>query len=289
MKIISSVREMRDVSFGIRASLKTIGFVPTMGCLHEGHISLVRSCSAECDLTVVSVFVNPTQFGPGEDFEKYPRNTNGDISLLKKEKVDVVFVPGSGEMYPEECLTYVDVTGGLTEKLCAASRPGHFRGVATVVAKLFNIVDPDRSYFGQKDAQQALVIRKMASDLNFRTDIRIMPTVRESDGLAMSSRNKYLSADDRRLAALIFKALQKAAETADGGERKADVILKAALDVLLLEDGIKIDYAEVVDAFSLESIKKVTDKALLVMAVFIGKARLIDNIEITVRNGKDKK
>lgn len=286
MKIIRSVREMRDVSFRNRTALKTVGFVPTMGCLHEGHISLIRSSVSECDFTVVSVFVNPVQFAEGEDLEKYPRELDRDISLLEKENIDVLFVPDTREMYPEGYSIYVDAQGGLTERFCGASRPGHFRGVATVVAKLFNIVDPDKSYFGQKDIQQVLLIKKMVADLNFRTEIRVLPTVRDSNGLAMSSRNRYLSQEDTRRALLIFKAIEKAKETAALGEKSAEVIRKSAVDVLLSDGGVTIDYIDVVDVFDLETVKEVKDKALLILAVVTGGTRLIDNAEIISGTGK---
>jgi pantoate--beta-alanine ligase len=288
MKIVKSVSEMADLCAGERSSGRIMGFVPTMGYLHAGHMSLVRASVSECGLTAVSVFVNPTQFSPGEDLKKYPRNLERDISLLEKEKVDLVFIPEERQMYPDGYSTFVDVDGSLTERLCGASRPRHFRGVATVVTKLLNIVEPTISYFGQKDLQQALVIRRMVSDLNMKTIIKVMPTVREPDGLAMSSRNSYLSASGRMRASLIFKALDKAREIAESGQRNSGVILKEARDVLFSQEGVVVDYLEVVNWSDLSVLEYVEDKAYLMAAVFVDGTRLIDNIEITAKAGGNK-
>ena len=284
MKIIRSVSEMSEVSLRIRTSLKRSGFVPTMGYLHDGHLSLVRASKSECDITIVSIFVNPSQFCPGEDLEKYPRDIDRDISLLEKEGVDFLFAPDAGEMYPEGYSSYVDMDCALVKKLCGVSRPGHFRGVSTVVAKLFNITDPDNSYFGQKDIQQGLVIKRMASDLNFRTKIRIMPTVREPDGLAMSSRNKYLSCKERKLAAKIFKSLERASKEISSGEKSAANIRKIVEDFLSGEEGIKIDYVDVVDPEDLRSLERLNGNTLIVVAAFVGATRLIDNILVQAGN-----
>jgi pantoate--beta-alanine ligase len=260
-----------------------------MGYLHEGHLSLVRASRSECDITVTSIFVNPSQFCHGEDLEKYPRDIDRDISLLEREGVDILFAPDAREMYPEGYSSYIDMDCALVKKLCGASRIGHFRGVATVVAKLFNIIDPDNSYFGQKDMQQALVIKRMASDLNFRTKIRVMPTVREPDGLAMSSRNKYLSDKERRSAARIFRSLERASEEILSGERSAENIRNFVKGLLSREEGIEIDYVDVVNPEDLSSLERSDGNTLIVVAAFVGATRLIDNLLITTDNERGEK
>jgi pantoate--beta-alanine ligase len=287
MKVIRSVRKMTDFSGDRRRSGGYLGFVPTMGFLHDGHMSLVRSSKTECDLTAVSIFVNPAQFCPGEDLEKYPRDIDRDISLLEAEKADIVFIPDAGDIYPKGYSTYVDMAPALTQKLCGLSRPGHFRGVATIVAKLLNLVDPDKLYLGHKDFQQAIIIERMVRDLGFRAEVRVMPTVRESDGLAMSSRNKYLSPENRRRSGVIYKSLEKAREAAASGEKKAADI-RSSVENILLEEEVKIDYIEIVDPVTLESIKELDGKALVAVAVFIGGTRLIDNMVITSHEEKNK-
>lgn len=283
MKIIRSIREMRDFASDAVRSGKVVGLVPTMGSLHEGHLSLVKASIKECDITVLSVFVNPSQFGTGEDLEKYPRDIQKDSGLAEKEGVDVMFVPSEQEMYPEGYSTYVQVTGSLTDGLCGASRPGHFRGVATVVCKLFNIVLPHKSYFGIKDAQQAAVIKKMAGDLDYPAEIRVLPVVREKDGLAMSSRNVYLTQEERKKALLIPKALKRASDMAESGVTSAEKIKKEIEDILMADNGPRIDYVEIVDPATLDPVESTIGGALIAVAVYVGSTRLIDNVVISER------
>jgi len=254
-----------------------VGFVPTMGYFHEGHLSLVRQARKENPTVVVSIFVNPTQFGPGEDFQDYPRDLNRDLELLEREKVDIVFVPSEEEMYPRDFSSWVDVEK-VTERLEGASRPGHFRGVATVCAKLFNIIQPTRAYFGRKDAQQAVVIKKMVADLNMNLEIIVVPTVRESNRLAMSSRNTYLNPEERQAATVLFKALSLARELWQGGEKDADKIRHQMTSLIHKEPLAKIDYVSIADANTLEELKKIDRPAIVFLAVRIGKTRLIDNV-----------
>lgn len=254
-----------------------VGFVPTMGYFHEGHLSLVRQARKENPTVVVSIFVNPTQFGPGEDFQDYPRDLNRDLELLEREKVDIVFVPSEEEMYPRGFNSWVDVEK-VTERLEGASRPGHFRGVATVCAKLFNIIQPTRAYFGQKDAQQAIVIKKMVADLNMNLEIVVVPTVRESNGLAMSSRNTCLNPEERQAATVLFKALSLARELWQGGEKDADKIRPQMTSLIQKEPLAKIDYVSIADANTLEELQKIDRPAIVFLAVRIGKTRLIDNV-----------
>lgn len=256
---------------------RSIGFVPTMGALHEGHLSLIRQARRENDLTVVSIFVNPTQFGPKDDFEKYPRNLKKDAMLCKKEKVDIIFYPNAREMYPAEFKTYIEVKE-LSEHLCGKSRPGHFKGVATVVTKLFNIVQPDKAYFGQKDAQQSVIINRFVQDLNIPVKIKVMPTLREKDGLAMSSRNAYLSPQERKDAVVLFRSLKLAQDLINKGEKNSRKIISNMIGLIKSKKSAKIDYIDIVDAKTLKFIDRVTDNYLIVLAVWIGKTRLIDNI-----------
>ncbi|MFH1664742.1 MAG: pantoate--beta-alanine ligase [Candidatus Omnitrophota bacterium] len=283
MRIITSINDMTEFSRGAGREGRSIGFVPTMGYLHEGHMSLCRAARSECDIVVLSIFVNPAQFGPGEDLDKYPRDMGRDRRLAEKEGVDVIFAPEAGEMYPAGSNTYVEIEGPLVGALCARSRPGHFRGVATVVAKLFNIVAPDRSYFGQKDAQQAAIVKRMAGDLNMPVSIRVCPIVREEDGLAMSSRNVYLSREERKSALALYRSLERADEMARGGERSAARIREEVLKVLGSEKEIRVDYAEIVDADSLEAVEEIKDNTLVALAAFVRKTRLIDNVIIRLR------
>ncbi|WP_027717454.1 pantoate--beta-alanine ligase [Desulfovirgula thermocuniculi] len=276
MVILHTVKEVRDFVRRARAEGKTVGFVPTMGYFHEGHLSLMRRAREECGVVVVSIFVNPLQFGPREDYQRYPRDFQRDRELAEGAGVDAIFYPSVEEMYPPGYATYVEVQG-ITECLCGVFRPGHFRGVTTVVAKLFNIVQPDRAYFGQKDAQQALVIKKMVRDLNMDLEVVVLPTVREEDGLAMSSRNVYLSPRERQLAAAIPRSLRAAEEVYKAGERQAEKIVELVRGVLGESPGIEIEYVEVRSLPNLEPLERVEGPALLALAVRIGPARLIDN------------
>jgi pantoate--beta-alanine ligase len=280
MKIIKTIPEMKAVIRDHKSAGRTIGFVPTMGFLHEGHLSLVRAARKKADVTVVSIFVNPAQFGPKEDFKTYPRDLNRDSAMLEKEGVDYVFHPEPDEMYPQGYKTYVEVLG-LQEKLCGRSRPEHFRGVCTVVLKLFQIVGPDIAFFGQKDAQQAIILRKMAQDLNLDVQVEIMPIVREADGLAMSSRNTYLSPEERAAALVLAKSLEEAKRQIDHGERRAEVILDGMKAMIGQEPLARIDYVEAVDMEDLDPVKKIVKGTLIALAVFIGPTRLIDNIIIS--------
>ena len=253
-----------------------VGFVPTMGALHEGHASLIRRSVSDNARTVVSIFVNPTQFGPNEDLSKYPRTLEADLKLCEEAGADAVFTPDKDMMYPPGYATWVTVEG-LTDKLCGASRPDHFRGVTTIVSKLFHIVGPTRAYFGQKDAQQAIVLRRMVRDLNLPIELITCPIVREADGLAMSSRNRYLSEDERKRAVGISKALNEVQQLFDKGQREVSVLLPALITTL--EDYVdKLDYAEILDAEHLSNITTIERPALAAVAAFVGSTRLIDNV-----------
>jgi pantoate--beta-alanine ligase len=277
MQIISTIKDMQALSGVLKAENKSIGFVPTMGALHEGHLSLVRRSKAENDATVVSIFVNPAQFGPNEDFLKYPREVEKDVEKLSTEEVDTLFIPDEREMYPDGFSTSINI-GKIGEILCGASRPGHFNSVATVVAKLFNIVTPDRSYFGQKDFQQTVVINKLVRDLNFGIDIVVCPTVRETDGLAMSSRNRYLNSDERKAAAILFKSLKFGEELILSNGIVNSVLIKEEMRKLIHSESLAaIDYVEIVTA-NLGEVEKIKLPVAICLAVKIGKSRLIDNI-----------
>jgi pantoate--beta-alanine ligase len=274
MQVVGPILEIR----ALRQQLGgTVGFVPTMGYLHEGHLALVKQARIENSAVIVSVYVNPAQFGPREDFDAYPRELNRDLELLQEEGVDIVFVPSDEEMYPPEFSSWVDVEK-ITERLEGASRPGHFRGVATVVAKLFNIVQPNKAYFGQKDAQQAAVIKRMVADLNMGVEIVVVPTFRESDGLAMSSRNIYLSPKERQAATILFKALTLARQLRQGGEKDAEKIRRQMTSFIQKEPLARIDYVSIADAETLEELNLIDRPALASLAVRIGKTRLIDNM-----------
>jgi pantoate--beta-alanine ligase len=274
MKVIETIDEMRR----LRQQLtEPVGFVPTMGYLHEGHLSLVRRAVSENPSTVVSIFVNPAQFGPREDFSTYPRDTQHDLSLLEKEKTDIVFMPSLDEMYPARFNSRVEVSK-VTERLEGASRPVFFRGVTTVVAKLFNIVQPTRAYFGQKDAQQAIVVRKMVADLNMNLEIVTLPTVREPDGLAMSSRNAYLDPEQRQAATVLYQALTLAQRLWLQGERDAEHLRQQMTDLIQKQPLATIDYVSIADAETLDEPDTVEPPALASLAVKIGKTRLIDNV-----------
>ena len=275
--IIETVKELREYLAGQRAAGKTVGFVPTMGFLHEGHLSLIREAKAENDVVVVSDFVNPTQFGPNEDFESYPRNIERDTELALSAGADVIFYPSVSEMYPPESSTYVEVEGNITRVLCGASRPTHFRGVTTVVNKLFNIVEPNKAYFGQKDAQQVAVLTKMVKDLHMDIELIICPIVREPDGLAMSSRNTYLSAEERKQAVILNQALKKAKNAFANGEKDVVKLTGIITDKINEMPLAVIDYVSILDFPSLKPIITIEKDALGAVAVKFGKTRLIDN------------
>lgn len=274
MQVVKTITEMRALRQNLKGS---VGFVPTMGFLHEGHLALVRRAKAENSVVAVSIYVNPTQFGPREDFGAYPRDLDRDLGLLRKAGADIVFVPLNDEMYPPGFSSWVDVEK-VTEPLEGATRSGHFRGVATVVAKLFNIVQPTRAYFGQKDAQQAVVIKRMVTDLDMSLEVVIVPTVRERDGLAMSSRNVYLSPKERQAATVLFKALMLARQLRKAGEKDAEKIRRQMTALIREEPLAQIDYVSIADAETLEELDLVDHPAVASLAVKIGKTRLIDNI-----------
>ncbi|HZR27361.1 MAG TPA: pantoate--beta-alanine ligase [Terriglobales bacterium] len=277
MKIVHSIEEMRSRCRAAKTDEQRLGFVPTMGALHAGHLALVRAARAQCKTVAVSIFVNPTQFGPNEDFAKYPRTLERDQKLLEAEGVSLLFVPTVDEMYPPGASTFVTVEG-LSDKLCGRTRLGHFRGVATVVSKLFHIIEPDIAYFGQKDAAQAAILRKMVRDLAFNIEIVVVPTVREADGLAMSSRNAYLNAIERKQALVLYRALCRVQTLADRGERDAGKLAEAAKEVLRDEPAVRLDYIEIVDQQTLDPVADISKGALVAVAAFVGSARLIDNI-----------
>lgn len=277
MKIIRNPSQMQAAIKKIRDGKKTVGFVPTMGALHKGHSSLIRRSRKDNDFTVVSIFVNPAQFGPNEDLKRYPRPVNNDISICKKEGVDLIFYPSVTSMYPNGFKTYICVEG-LSSLLCGRPRPGHFRGVATVVAKLFNIIGPDSAYFGQKDAQQAVIIKRMAADLNIPVKIKVIPTVRERDGLALSSRNLYLSSEERKDALALHGSLRLAKKMVNSGIRNADRIISAMKRLIKNKKTARIDYVVIVDPVNLGPVRRVSAGSLAAVAVWIGKIRLIDNI-----------
>lgn len=278
MEIINRRQRMSSVARKIRREQdRTIGLVPTMGALHEGHLSLVREARRMCDVVVVSVFVNPTQFEPSEDFEHYPRNLTKDTALLTDYNVDYIFAPSPEEMYPKDFSTYVNVSG-LSKPLEGETRPGHFRGVATVVAILFNTVRPDFAFFGQKDAQQAVIIKRMVRDLAFDTEIVVLPTVREDSGLAISSRNLYLNAEEQQSASVIHLGLTKAKEGFKKGERHAAKLEEIVRTTIESEPRLRVDYVSVVDAETLMKLDKVDERPILIaVAAYVGKTRLIDN------------
>lgn len=277
MKIVRNVKEMSSLVRAIKKGGRSIGFVPTMGYLHEGHLSLVNAARRDADVVVMSVFVNPAQFGPEEDFGRYPRDFKRDRRMSREAGVDILFCPSAGQMYPPGYATYVNVER-ITYGLCGVSRPGHFRGVATVVAKLFGIVKPDIAYFGQKDAQQAAVIRRMVRDLNIDVEIRTMPIVREKDGLAMSSRNRYLSGHERTRALAIYRALKKAGAMVAAGEKDARRIVREMKRVISPDRSFMIEYISIVDPDELTYLRRISGKALIALAARVGKTRLIDNI-----------
>jgi len=285
VKIISTVKEIRGVVDKWRSNRKHIGFVPTMGALHEGHLSLIREARKTCDRVVVSIFVNPLQFGPNEDFANYPRDLKRDIRLVSAEKVDVLFIPTLEEMYPPGFNTQVIVGEELTKTLCGESRPHHFAGVTTVVTKLLLLTRPHKAFFGQKDYQQALIIQRLVADLNIGCEVLVMPTIREADGLAKSSRNSYLSEEERRAAPVIFQALKLAESMLQVGERNPKDLLEAVRKRLRSEPLIKIEYVAARNAETLEELNILSGRVLVAIAVQLGHARLIDNIIVDVPSG----
>jgi pantoate--beta-alanine ligase len=276
MRVVKTITEMRALRQNLKGS---VGFIPTMGFLHEGHLALVKRAKAENSAAIVSIYINPTQFGPKEDLGAYPRDLDRDLGLLQKEGTDIVFVPSDDEMYPRKFSTWVDVEK-VTERLEGASRPGHFRGVATVVAKLFNIIQPTRAYFGQKDAQQVVAIRRMVADLDMNLEVVAVPTVRERDGLAMSSRNVYLSPKERQAATVLFRALTLAWELGKGGEKDAEKMRRQMTALIQAEPLAQIDYVSIADAEMLEELDLLDRTAVASLAVRIGKTRLIDNMPL---------
>ena len=277
MKVCTTILEARAACGEARGSGKRLGLVPTMGALHEGHLSLVRAAKSQCDAVAVSIFVNPTQFGPTEDLSKYPRQFERDRQLLEKEGVEILFAPLVEEIYPHGEVTWVLVES-LSEKLDGRSRPGHFRGVTTIVAKLFHIVEPATAFFGQKDAAQLAVIRRMVGDLNFPVEIVAAPIVREADGLAMSSRNAYLSREDRGRALVLQRALQETQQQFNAGERSAAKLISAGREVFASEPQVTLDYFEVVDPDTLDPVERISGRTLVAVAALVGATRLIDNV-----------
>lgn len=284
MRIVTSPEEMLRAVKEVKAAGRSVGLVPTMGYFHAGHLSLMRAARAENDFVVVSLFVNPTQFGPREDFKDYPRDLARDSEMAAEAGVDCVFHPRVEDMYPQPYLTYVEVEG-VSEGLCGALRPGHFRGVATVVAKLFHIIPAHRAYFGLKDAQQVMVIRRMVEDLNFDIEIVACPTVREADGLAMSSRNIYLGEEERKAATVLYRSLRLAEEMAVAGEREAGKLVAAIRETIASEPLVEPEYVEVVDWGLLKPVERLEGQVLIALAARVGKARLIDNVILEIEGG----
>ncbi len=278
METITTVSDLRARLAAARVAGRTIGLVPTLGALHEGHLSLIAKARAECGFVVVSIFVNPTQFAPGTDFERYPRDLQGDVEKASRVGADVIFAPSAEEIYPPGDSTFVEVTGPLVECLCGPHRPNHFRGVTTVCARLFTIAAPEKAYFGEKDYQQLLVIEQMVRDLKFPVEIVPVPTVREPDGLAMSSRNAYLSPEEREAAAVLSRGLFAARERFEHGEREAAALIEEARRIIEGEPRVTLQYLELREAETLEAFETVERKAVLALAAFVGEARLIDNV-----------
>ena len=280
MKVFSTIAETRAATRAARQAGERIGLVPTMGALHEGHLSLVRAAKTESDFVIVSIFVNPLQFGPKEDLSKYPRTFERDRSLLEKEGVDVIFAPSDAEMYPRGAVTYVNVEG-LSERLDGLSRPGHFRGVTTVVSKLFHIAEPDKAFFGQKDAAQVAIIKRMVRDLDMPVEIVVCPVIREPDGLAMSSRNRYLNPEQRKHALVLSRSLHRVEKLFRCGERQTAALIAAGHEVFRDESEARLDYLSIVDPDSLEPLEHAKSGALVAVAAYVGTTRLIDNILLT--------
>jgi pantoate--beta-alanine ligase len=283
MKVIQKCAEIQKLCSALCCDRKTIGFVPTMGFLHEGHMSLITKARQDNEIVVVSIFVNPTQFGPGEDLDNYPQDLESDIKKLHSSGVDLVFTPTASEMYSKEHSTFIHI-GALEHRLCGQSRPHHFRGVVTVVVKLFNLINPTRAYFGQKDFQQVVILKKMVRELNFKVEIITCPIVRESNGIALSSRNKYLSDEERKSATVLYKALKYGENLIMQGNYDSAYIKKEMKDIICQEKDVLIEYVEVVSANDLKDLKMIKKPALLALAVIIGRARLIDNLLINENN-----
>jgi pantoate--beta-alanine ligase len=279
MKVITDPEQMQRVAREVKRNGKRLGFVPTMGALHAGHLSLVKMAGTQCEVVVASIFVNPLQFGPSEDFDKYPRTFERDCQLLETERVDYLFAPSKDAMYPPDAKTGVEVRE-LSNKLDGRSRPGHFQGVTTVVAKLFGIVQPERAFFGQKDAAQVAILRRMVRDLNMDVEIMVGPIVREADGLAMSSRNMYLDQQQRKQALVLSRALSRIQFLSDQGEKSAAALIAAGKEVVAEEAGVKLDYLEIVDRDTLDPVEDVRKGALVAIAAWVGKTRLIDNVVV---------
>ncbi|RKZ25627.1 pantoate--beta-alanine ligase [bacterium] len=278
MQIVEKISNMQSYVKKNRLDDKSIGFVPTMGYFHEGHLSLMRIARQKCDILIVSIFVNPTQFGPNDDFDKYPRDFDRDKKLCERENVDAIFIPSAEEMYPKGFIAYVDMDGDMTEVLCGKYRSRHFRGVMTVVSKLFNIVQPDIAVFGRKDGQQLALIRRMVADLNFPIEIIGGRTIRENDGLAMSSRNKYLNSEQRKSAPALYKSLLLAKTMIENGETDSFEIIAKMKDFISNSGDFEIQYIDIVDADTLKPVNMVQNKVMIALAVFLGETRLIDNI-----------
>lgn len=287
MILCTHVKELQELSRTAKKAGKSIGLVPTMGALHEGHVSLIKASHAENDLTIVSIFVNPTQFGPNEDYEKYPRSLEKDCQAAQNAGADIVFSPAPSELYPHKDMTWVEVTGSIVTVLCGRTRPIHFRGVATIITKLFHIAMPDKAYFGQKDAQQAQVMKRMIDDLFFPVELRIMPIIRENDGLAKSSRNIYLSSEERNAALVIYRSLTQAKVLFAKGQHDPQILCSMVRDIISAEPLSSIDYIEIYSLPGLLPISgKITQDSLLAVAVKFGATRLIDNVVLEVsRNG----
>jgi len=277
MKIVGTIAEMRALCRSAKSGGKRLGLVPTMGALHEGHLSLVRAAREKTDVIATSIFVNPTQFGPTEDFSRYPRGLEKDCAILEREGVEFVFAPAVEEMYPAGAVTWVTVEG-LSDRLCGKSRPGHFRGVATVVAKLFHIIEPDAAFFGQKDAAQHAILRKMVRALDMPVAIEVCPIVREADGLALSSRNAYLNAEERKSALVLYRSLRRAQELFRTGERNSAKTIAAARQEFASEPSVRLDYFEIVNPDSLEPVLDTSSPSLAAVAAYVGNTRLIDNV-----------
>ncbi|NQS90364.1 pantoate--beta-alanine ligase [Patescibacteria group bacterium] len=280
MQLIKKIEKMENYCKKVKDKGESIGFVPTLGYLHKGHLFLIKVAKETCDEVVVSIFVNPLQFGPGEDYERYPRDLSRDTEICQKEGVNAIFVPSLEEMYPQGYSTFIDMQGNLTQVLEGKLRPGHFRGVNTVLIKLFNIVHPNLSFFGEKDYQQALIVKKMVKDLNLDTKVVLSPTVRERDGLALSSRNSYLTLKQRRAAAVLYKSLTKAKEMIEKGKEDPEEVIFLMRDLINKEPLAKIDYVALVDPLTFERVSQIKENVLIALAVRIGKVRLIDNIRI---------
>ncbi|MBN2375276.1 MAG: pantoate--beta-alanine ligase [Sedimentisphaerales bacterium] len=285
MIIAKTITETRKIIAHAHTTGKSIGLVPTMGALHDGHLSLIRACRTQCDYTVVSIFVNPTQFGPNEDCDRYPRTFDADSAACEKLNVDLIFAPDTNEMYPQQNLTWI-IPEKLGDHLCGASRPGFFRGVCTVVSKLFHIIQPDVAYFGRKDAQQLAVIRHMVADLNFPVEIRPIDTVREPDGLAMSSRNAYLTPEQRIQASCLYQALTLARDLITAGQKNPDTIIQALKKRIENQPDTKIDYISIVDNDLMHPVSTIDAPVTIALAVHLGPARLIDNIMVDPNSQK---